>query len=153
MFEHQVPNKEVGPPFRGRSVPHGTLPSKLWTVSNWMFTLLLWRGKALRDEGGGNPLRTLHSRTFHKSPVLFRSADWGSDGSHLTSTWWSPLNVSLGVSANSIISQCGIGPGEESWHRREPPGPLRDLTSLSFYITVQGGIITAVRLPTIERII
>lgn len=45
MFEHQVPNKEVGPPFRGRLVPHGTLPSKFWTVSNWMFTLLFEEGK------------------------------------------------------------------------------------------------------------
>lgn len=39
VFEHQMPNKEVGPPFGGVSVPRGVLPYKFWTVSNWMFTL------------------------------------------------------------------------------------------------------------------
>lgn len=87
-FEHQVPYKGVEPPFGVVSVPHGVLPYKFWTVSNWMFTLH-WRRKALRDEGGGNPLHTLLSRMSHKSSMMFRSADWGSDGSHWTSTWWS----------------------------------------------------------------
>lgn len=88
LFEHQVPNKGVGLPFGGVSVPHAGPTYKFWTVSNWMFTLR-WRRKALRDEWDGNPLRTLHSRMSHKSSIVFRSADWGGDGSHLTSTWWS----------------------------------------------------------------
>lgn len=39
VFEHQVFNKEVGPPFRGLLVPYEVLASKFWTLSNWMFTL------------------------------------------------------------------------------------------------------------------
>lgn len=150
MFEHQVPNKEVGPPFRGLLVPYGVLPSKFWTVSNWMFTLL-WRRKALRDEGAGNPLRILHSRTFHKSSMMFRSADWGSDGSHLTSTWWSLLNVSLGVSGNNIILKYRNMAREQFWHHREHL--VLKMTSYSFYITMQRDIMTPVRLLSIEGII
>lgn len=113
-----------------------------------MFTLY-WRRRALRDEGG-NPLRALPSRTFYKSAMMVRSADWGSDTSYLTSTWWSFLNMSLILGGNSIILKYRNMSRELLWHHRECL--VLKMTSYSFYIITQRHS-TPVRLLVIEGII